>query len=103
MHIYNRHLKDRGVLAIHISNLYFDLRPIVEGLANHADMKVKIIANNRCDDNSKASTWAILSRDNAVLAEIDSPSDMAPVDLIPKRSKPVIWTDERSNLLEVLR
>ncbi|MBU6239544.1 MAG: fused MFS/spermidine synthase [Planctomycetes bacterium] len=103
MLIYRRHLKKHGVLAIHISNLYFDLRPIVEGLANHAGMKVKIIANNRCDDNSKASTWAILSRDNAALAEIDSPSDMAPVELIPKRSKLVIWTDERSNLLEVLR
>ena len=40
MQIYSRHLKTSGVLAVHISNSYFDLEPVVSVLAkvNQADV-----------------------------------------------------------------
>lgn len=95
---YQRHLKDRGVLAIHISNLYFDLRPIVAGLAHRAGMEQIVIENKGNTDNAQDSTWAILSRDPSVIARLDPKVQSA-----KPQSRFVIWTDDRSNLLEVLR
>jgi hypothetical protein len=95
---YQRHLKDRGVLAIHISNLYFDLRPIVAGLAHRAGMELIVIENKGTTDNAQDSTWAILSRDPSVIARLDPKVQSA-----KPQSRFVIWTDDRSNLLEVLR
>lgn len=95
---YRRHINDQGVLAIHISNLYFDLRPIVEGLAHRAGMELIVIENKGISDNAQDSTWAILSRDPAVIAKL-SPKGAS----TKPQSKLVIWTDDRSNLLEVLR
>ena len=34
--IYLRHLKPDGVLAVHVSNRYLDLEPVVANLAGHS-------------------------------------------------------------------
>jgi len=95
---YQRHLTDQGVLAIHISNLYFDLRPIVTGLAHRAGMELKVIETEGETDNAQDSTWAILSRDPSAIAKLGPKERDAKTG-----SRFVVWTDDRSNLLEVLR
>ena len=99
MGIYVRHLKRDGVLAIHISNLYFDLQSIVAGLALDDSFETSVV-KNEVDLNSAAleSTWVLLSRHRETLQNaIGQTQEIFPA------GKPVQWTDDRSNLFEALR
>jgi hypothetical protein len=99
MDTYRRHLASNGKIAIHISNLYFDLQSVIQGLAESSRLECRFIEGREgeCPD-AYDSTWAILSSDTAWLETIARFS---------KASKPtgkaVLWTDERSNLFQVLK
>jgi len=97
--LYLRHLQNDGVLCVHISNLHFDLRPVVQGLARHLDMHcVCLQAAANEEQGTSLCHWMLLSRqplssDVLTSAEkLDRPSD-----------RTLLWTDEWSNLLSVLR
>ncbi len=95
---YLRHLKPDGVLACHISNLHFDLRPVMVGLANELGLASQIrISDANPETGSFKAVWALLARQPDVLAaSIGSRAQ----DKLGKR--PIVWTDDRSNLFEVL-
>lgn len=95
---YLTHLKPDGVLACHISNLHFDLRPVVMGLAEDLGLTCQIrISDANPETASFKAVWALLARNPDVL--INS------VGRLPQETtsrKPIVWTDDRSNLFEVL-
>ena len=97
--LYDRHLASDGVLCVHISNLHFDLRPIVHGLASEFDWKSLGIQN---DDNEAEATsmaqWVLLSRD--VISEEIRTAATGRFSLHQRR---LLWTDEFSNLATILR
>lgn len=100
--IYLKQMKPGGVLAVHISNRYLDLRPVVEKLAEHFDMGVVSIS----DDNEPewwiyATTWMLLSKNRAFL---DQPviSEAAEEPLIDAKAMP-LWTDDFTNLYSILK
>ncbi len=99
MQIYSRHLNPHGVLAVHISNSYFDLEPVVRALSEESGMQARA---ETCESNADggvalASVWMILSRESSVLESAFGP------DKSPQASRTVLWTDDRNNLLNVLR
>jgi len=95
---YLRHLKPDGLLACHISNLHFDLRPVVVGLANELKLISQIhISEANPDTGSFKAVWALLARDATVLSA--SVGIAAETRL---QRNPIVWTDDRSNLFEVL-
>jgi len=99
MEIYCRHLKPDGVLAIHISNLYFDLQSIVTGLAINASFSSTIIADEDASSpGSLKSCWVLLSSSNETLNRA-----MGATRFAPPEGKSVLWTDDRSNLFEALK
>ena len=101
--IYLQHLQPDGVIAVHISNLYFDLEPVVTALARHYGLACVTISD---DDESEwwvyATTWMLLAKDPARLqrpyirAATDAPeaADAAP---------PPLWTDDYTSLFKILR
>lgn len=102
MATYLKHLAPGGIIAVHTSNRYLDLQPVVEGLARHLDLKVLTIT----DDDSEfwwiyGTTWMLLAREKEVLEKdtfserMRAPSER--VDAVP------LWTDERASLLRILR
>lgn len=98
MEVYLKHLKTDGVLACHISNLHFDLRPVVAGLAREFGMAAVV---RRSDSDSQtgaqAALWVLLSRypqSLGIAVGLESNNE--------SNRPPVLWTDDRSNLLEVL-
>ena len=100
--IYLTQMKPGGVLAVHISNRYLDLRPVVEKLAEHFDMGVVSIS----DDNEPewwiyATTWMLLSKNRAFL---DQPviSEAAEEPLSDAKAMP-LWTDDFTNLYSILK
>ena len=99
MEIYCRHLTEDGVLAIHISNLYFDLKSIVTGLAINASFEATIVSDDEaaCPGSLK-SCWVLMSTKKEILNQA-----VGAIKPIVPRGKPVLWTDDKSNLFEALK
>jgi len=99
MEIYCRHLSEDAVLAIHISNLYFDLKSIVTGLAINASFEATIVSDDEaaCPGSLK-SCWVLMSTKKEILNQA-----VGAVKPIVPRRKPVLWTDDKSNLFEALK
>ncbi|HEY3966701.1 MAG TPA: fused MFS/spermidine synthase [Planctomycetaceae bacterium] len=96
--VYLKHLKSDGLLACHISNLHFDLRPVLAGLAREYGMTAVIRASGADPRTAaKDAVWVILARDRETIAD-----SIGPESSDAGRHSPVLWTDDRSNLLEVL-
>jgi hypothetical protein len=100
--IYLRHLKPDGVIAVHTSNRYLDLRPVVENLARHFGLQAAVIS----DDDEKdwwvyRTTWILVTRNQALLddEEIRAATDKpeAPDDSVS------LWTDDHASLYEILK
>lgn len=99
MQIYTRHLGERGILAVHISNSYFDLEPVVRALAVDSGLDARVQTCDRGADSGVAfdSVWMLLSRDGNSLDLVCGP------DTSSEPHRVVYWTDDRNNLLNVLR
>jgi len=97
--VYLRHLKADGVLAIHTSNRYVDLPPVVERVSEIAGLAARLIEDDSDDMFDTPSSWVLVVRNadyfkNAVIA-----SASEPVERIVARP----WTDDFSDLLEFVR
>ena len=100
--LYVQHLRPDGVLAVHISNRYLDLQPVVETLAREFGLGVAVIS----DDSEEewwlyATTWIVLTKDKVLLAN-SAISDKAE-DKAKSKATPVLWTDDHASLYEVLK
>jgi hypothetical protein len=98
--LYLRHLAPQGLLAIHVSNKYLDLPPVVHAAARSLGLSVATVVNP--GDQAKeiyTSTWMILSRRPETLEAAgflpDPPAGAA------RKLRP--WTDDYSNLIEILK
>ena len=95
---YLAHMDPGGILALHITNRYIDLKPVVRGLGAHFGLTYKFIAT--IDGNlTWRNDWALLARDPARL-EIAPITDAAETEL--STAPVVVWTDDYSNLLRLL-
>ncbi len=100
--IYERHLNTNGVIAVHISNQYLDLEPVVMNLALAFNYKIAVIDydEDQGDWWLYSSTWVLLSR-NADL--MGSPLIAAAGSGAPARSRIPLWTDDFSSLFQILK
>lgn len=99
MQLYDRHLAADGLLAIHISNLHFDLQPVVRGLAERFGFFNRCVVNTpQNHPGADRSVWMLLGRSSSSVAAIaaDTPS-------LRSNRAPILWTDEYSNLLWILK
>lgn len=97
MTLYRRHLAVGGVIAFHISNRYFDLLPVVRGLAEDAGLGLARIASEGAAPGESASDWVLLSAERNFLTQIRA-GRAAP----NASGASVLWTDDYANVLEVL-
>jgi SAM-dependent methyltransferase len=99
--VYLRHLKPGGILAIHTSNTYLDLPPVVQLLASDAGYLTRLIGNP--DNHRKlvdASDWVLITRSQRFLDELDT---SIPVDTINVPPHLRLWTDDYNNLFQILQ
>ena len=98
---YFRHLRPDGVLAVHVSNKYLDLQPVVETAAASLNKQAVIIENDA--DKTQgiyASTWILLGNANSLLNDsriIDAG------DVLEGGGHSQLWTDDYSSLLPLLK
>jgi spermidine synthase len=97
--IYLQHLKPDGVLAVHVSNVHVDLRPVVAAHAEHFGLEM-VTTNSPSDRKAGASrtVWTLLSREAATL-RIEA---IQKAKVEPERRR-ILWTDRRNSLFEALK
>lgn len=99
---YRRHLKPDGVLAIHISNRHFDLRPIVQAIGREYGWQtVRILSTANDDRGQSRADWMLLTRNADFLAFPAVRNAITP-DAAPV--KPLeLWTDQYSDVVRILK
>jgi len=94
--VYFARLRGSGPLAIHLTNRYLDLYPVVESLA--AALRKHVVRIHSAADpetETIAADWAIVSDWNATTDKLRSYADLTPLKPGP------LWTDEYSNLFQI--
>lgn len=93
--------KPDGVLAVHISNHYLNLGPLVRGLAELSGREALRIENFKNTKNgSDASTWILVTNSRIFL---DDPAVRSATVNWQTGEVPIVFTDAFSNLFELLR
>jgi SAM-dependent methyltransferase len=101
---YLRHMKPDGIVAFHVSNRFLDLIPVVARLAKELNLHADLIADDPDDedDNFKSrSDWVLVSRDAKAL---QAPA-IVEAGATPAEDRPEwrTWTDDYSNLVQILK
>jgi SAM-dependent methyltransferase len=96
--MYFRKLKPGGVLAIHLSNRFLDLKPVAAALAADLGYPMRIrVAAPGPSRMLAGSVWAVLARDSVQLGPLAAWSRSV-------AGSPVrVWTDDYSNVLSVVK
>jgi hypothetical protein len=101
--VYLRHLrKPDGILAVHISNRYLDLVPVVHGFAEAHGLPSVMISTDGDEEGSWSSDWILLAFSSGPLACDPIEGAATPWDSTSYRAiRP--WTDDYSNLFSLLK
>jgi SAM-dependent methyltransferase len=96
---YLSHLRPGGTLAVHVTNRYLDLTPVVQRLAAERQMQSRLIQSAQDPERGVyAATWVLVATDPEFLASLSAVAAPFPV---PRGWR--TWTDDYSNLFQVLR
>jgi len=105
LRIYDYHLKSDGILVLHITNRYFDLHPVVRGLASldptgalHA---VPVRTPRDPDRGLYATDWVLLTRNGGFLAQEEIRNMNGP--WADGEAPLLVWTDDYNNILQLLK
>ncbi|MBE0544726.1 MAG: fused MFS/spermidine synthase [Verrucomicrobia bacterium] len=111
---YARHVNSNGVIAVHVSNRYLNLEPVVANLARHFNYHLAVISWEEGDGEYDeweedewvdewwlySSTWVLLTRNEEV---INSPAIReAATQLKTNGVKVPLWTDDFASLFQIL-
>lgn len=99
--LYFRHLKPEGVLAVHISNRYVDLKPVLEREAALLGKAALLVETEDSDDGRCfGTTWVLMANHAGVFAREPYQKHGLPLE---KAAWLRPWTDDYSNLFRVLK
>ena len=100
MRLYLRELKPDGVLAVHISNLNFDLRPVLAEHSRTLNLRYGFVHVDEKDMTNWSSDWVLLARGDKVLGK---PAIAAHLESRDQLRRIRAWTDDYSNLFQLLK
>jgi hypothetical protein len=99
--LYLRHLRPSGILAVHISNDYLNLAPVVAQLASAHGLIARSVHSPKDDAHLYSQAdWIVMTRDAAFLGR---PEIAGRAKIIEGRPGSRLWTDDYNNLLQVLK
>ncbi|MGP0074207.1 MAG: spermidine synthase [Bryobacteraceae bacterium] len=100
--LYFRHLKPAGILAVHVSNRYLDLVPVVARNArDFGKTALDIDDEDEEADYFSNSDWVLVSSDGAIFQDKAFKSSGAEPARLRANLRP--WTDDYSNLFQILK
>jgi len=97
--VYLSRLKPDGVILLHVSNRYLDLRPVLGAAAQDLGLAAagKRQAFNGVDDGKVPSVWVAVSRDRPAIVRLITNNGWQPLT-----ARGSAWTDRHASLLPAL-
>lgn len=99
--LYEKHLRDKeGIIAIHVSNRYLDLAPIVLRIAAQLRMDAMVITDSGdSSEYGSATRWVLLTRSpKAFTATVFAGAGSR----LPDISKTPVWTDDYTSIFTIV-
>jgi len=97
---YFRHLKPDGIIVVHISNKFLDLEPVLARVAQKFSKPAVTIESEEDDSgNCFGTTFVLVANDPAIFRKPEFQGGHAP----SFADKVAIWTDDYSNLFQILK
>jgi SAM-dependent methyltransferase len=98
--LYKKQLKPDGVLAVHVSNRYLNLAPVVEAAAENAGLQARLVNSPDDDDHGIYEADYVL---------VTNRPEFFKDPLLEKNATPIqlptgtrVWTDDFSNIWQAL-
>jgi hypothetical protein len=100
--LYFRHLKPSGILAVHVSNRYLDLVPVVARNASDLGKKaIDVDWEDEEEDYLSTNDWVLVCGDPSVFKDgLFKSSSIKPAQ-VRRDLRP--WTDDYSNLFQIVK
>ena len=101
--VYLNHVRADGIVAFHVSNRFLDLAPVVARLAKEHGAHAVLVSDDPEDDDGlrSRSDWVLVSKDAATLER--KPIAEAGAQPVQDRPEWRTWTDDYSNLIQILK
>jgi hypothetical protein len=88
-------------LAVHISNRFLDLKPVLANIAHAAGLEARLVTDSPPDDSSASTTdWVLIARSASAFQNKRLVDVAEPIEPNPHFS---LWTDQFNNLIDVLK
>jgi len=108
--LYQQRLKPGGIFAMHISNVYLRLEPVVAAIAKQNGFACRVLNDrDQTGPGKTASSWVILAENEEALGEAftkpdDIPGTFTKPEWRPLEFQPNVkpWTDDYQDMLMVL-
>jgi SAM-dependent methyltransferase len=103
---YRRHLAPNGLLLVHISNRYLDLKPVIAselqyGWTGRARLFVPTQSENR--EWQSGSLWIALSPSAETIARLEQASGQQRWNALQPRPGFAAWTDDHASILPIIK
>ena len=110
--IYDRHLQPQGIIVVNVTNVFVDLSPIVYHMTYSRQFNGITIRNRRAKGGtSQSAAWIVLTRSRETMEKIVAACEpvkkVGLLDLFTTDRRTISnvrpWTDDFSNLLQILK
>jgi SAM-dependent methyltransferase len=100
--LYASRLRDNGVIALHVSNRYLNLKPVVRRTGEDLGLHLQYINDPERDNEPThaSSDWILLSKSRRTF---DLPALRDHASPLPEADARHLWTDAFSNVARVIR
>jgi spermidine synthase len=98
MRLYFRHLAPEGVLALHLSNNHLDLIPVADALVRALGKHALLVDSEPEQEEVFGAKWVLVAS-----APLQAPEIVAAAEALWSRPGLRAWTDDYSNLFEILK
>jgi hypothetical protein len=96
--LYMQQLNPGGILAVHISNRFLDLKPVLANIAAAEGLQIRLVSDHPAEPASMTD-WVLL----AATAEPFAAEALQVAEPIEPVAGFSLWTDQFNNLLDVLK
>jgi hypothetical protein len=98
--LYQQHIKNQGVMALHISNRHLSLLPVIMHHSKSLNMQVMLFETPG-NVNEHDAQWVVLTNNSQL---IQSPNLIyRQTEITNGQYRDVLWTDDYSSLLPILK